>query len=79
VSYMCQRQSSSPILPERGRRLPPCAATVYGCGVGKTLLMQAVFEPCGSHAEGCTQARAAAAADHDDITACGSRSDMPWS
>src|ERR1700739_4552104 len=43
VSYMCQRQSSSPILPSAAP-MPPCAATVW-LRVGKTLLMQAVFNP----------------------------------
>ena len=43
VSYMCQRQSSSPILP-RLAEMPPWAATVCE-RVGKTLVMQAVFSP----------------------------------
>ena len=43
VSYMCQRQSSGPILPSEAA-MPPCAATVCE-RVGKTLVMQAVFRP----------------------------------
>src|SRR4029450_13174582 len=43
VSYMCQRQSSSPMLPSAAA-MPPCAATVCE-RVGKTLVMQAVFRP----------------------------------
>ena len=43
VSYMCQRQSSSPILPSEAA-MPPCAATVCE-RVGKTFVMQAVFSP----------------------------------
>ena len=43
VSYMCQRQSSSPILPSAAA-MPPCAATVCE-RVGNTLVMQAVFRP----------------------------------
>ncbi len=43
VSYMCQRQSSSPILPSAAP-IPPCAATVW-LRVGNTLLMQAVLSP----------------------------------
>src|SRR5436189_3467038 len=43
VSYMCQRQSSSPMLPSDAD-IPPCAATVCE-RVGKTLVMQAVFSP----------------------------------
>ena len=47
VSYMCQRQSSSPILPSAAE-MPPCAATVW-LRVGKTLVMQAVFRPLAAH------------------------------
>src|ERR1043165_720872 len=43
VSYMCQRQSSSPMLPSEAA-MPPCAATVCE-RVGKTLVMQAVLRP----------------------------------
>src|ERR1700710_2369033 len=43
VSYMCQRQSSSPMLPSAAA-MPPCAATVCE-RVGKTLVIQAVFSP----------------------------------
>src|SRR5580704_5423037 len=43
VSYMCQRQSSSPIFPSAAP-MPPCAATVW-LRVGKTLEMQAVLSP----------------------------------
>src|SRR5690606_41017210 len=38
VSYMCQRQSSSPMLPSAAE-IPPCAATVWE-RVGNTLVMQ---------------------------------------
>ena len=41
VSYMCQRQSSGPMLPSAAE-MPPCAATVW-LRVGKTLVMQAVL------------------------------------
>src|SRR6185503_6574941 len=40
VSYMCQRQSSSPMLPSAAL-MPPCAATVW-LRVGNTLVMHAV-------------------------------------
>ena len=43
VSYMCQRQSSSPMLPSAAL-MPPCAATVW-LRVGNTLVMHAVFRP----------------------------------
>src|SRR3954467_2906553 len=43
VSYMCQRQLSSPILP-REAATPPCAATVW-LRVGNTFVMHAVFNP----------------------------------
>ena len=43
MSYMCQRQSSGPMLPSAAE-MPPCAATVW-LRVGKTLVMQAVFSP----------------------------------
>ena len=43
VSYMCQRQSSSPILPSAAA-MPPCADTVCE-RVGNTLVMQAVRKP----------------------------------
>ena len=43
VSYMCQRQSSSPMLPSAAP-MPPWAATVW-LRVGNTLVMQAVFSP----------------------------------
>ncbi len=43
VSYMCQRQSSSPMLPSAAL-MPPCAATVW-LRVGNTLVMQAVDSP----------------------------------
>src|SRR5438132_4814822 len=43
VSYICQRQSSSLILPSAAA-IPPCAETVW-LRVGNTLLMQAVFRP----------------------------------
>ena len=45
VSYMCQRQSSSPMLPSAAA-MPPCAATVW-LRVGNTLVMQAVLRPLG--------------------------------
>ena len=65
VSYMCQRQSSSPMLPSAAP-MPPCAATVW-LRVGNTLVMQAVLRPGGAHAEGGAQARAAGADDDDVI------------
>src|SRR5690606_16822283 len=43
VSYICQRQSSGPMLPSAAE-MPPCAATVCE-RVGNTLVMQAVFRP----------------------------------
>jgi hypothetical protein len=43
VSYMCQCQSSSMMLPSAAA-MPPCAAVVCE-RVGKTLLMHAVFKP----------------------------------
>ena len=43
VSYMCQRQSSSPMLPSEAAT-PPCAATVCE-RVGNTLVMHAVRRP----------------------------------
>ena len=43
VSYMCQRQSSSPMLASAAE-MPPCAATVCE-RVGKTLVSAAVFRP----------------------------------
>ncbi len=43
VSYMCQRQSSGPMLPSAAL-MPPCAATVW-LRVGKTLVMHAVDSP----------------------------------
>ena len=46
VSYMCQRQSSWPMLP-RLAEMPPWAATVCE-RVGKTLEMQAVFRPAAA-------------------------------
>jgi hypothetical protein len=64
VSYMCQRQLSSPMLPSEAA-MPPCAATVCE-RVGKTLVMQAVFRPASAHAERGAQARAAGA-DDDDV------------
>ena len=64
VSYMCQRQSSGPMLPSAAL-MPPCAATVW-LRVGNTLVMQAVLRPLLGHAERGAQARAAGA-DHDDV------------
>src|ERR1700754_5147574 len=61
VSYMCQRQSSSPMLPSDAE-MPPWAATVWE-RVGKTLVMQAVFSP--AWAQPSAQAGAAGAHDHD--------------
>ena len=46
VSYMCQRQSSSPMLPSAAA-MPPCAATVCE-RVGNTLVMQAVRRPASA-------------------------------
>ena len=64
VSYMCQRQSSSPILPSAAE-MPPCAATVW-LRVGNTLVMQAVLRPCAAHSSVARKARAAGA-DDDDV------------
>ena len=46
VSYMCQRQSSWPMLPSEAE-IPPCAATVCE-RVGKTLEIQAVRRPAAA-------------------------------
>src|SRR5271165_6940256 len=46
VSYMCQRQSSSPMLPSAAE-MPPCAATVW-LRVGNTLVTQAVERPASA-------------------------------
>ena len=64
MSYMCQRQSSGPMLPSAAE-MPPCAATVCE-RVGNTLEMQAVRRPA---CEQPTVARkaGAAGADDDDI------------
>jgi len=43
---MCQRQSSSDILP-KAAFIPPCAATVWDL-VGKSFEMQAVFSPAST-------------------------------
>ncbi len=43
MSYMCQRQSSSDMLP-RAALIPPWAATVWE-RVGNSLVMQAVLKP----------------------------------
>ena len=64
VSYMCQRQSSSPMLPSAAP-MPPWAATVW-LRVGKTLVMQAVLRPGRAHAEGGAQP-GAAGADHHHV------------
>ena len=64
VSYMCQRQSSGPMLPSEAE-MPPCAATVW-LRVGNTLVMQAVLQALVGHAEGGAQA-GAAGADHDHV------------
>ena len=61
VSYMCQRQSSGPMLPSAAA-MPPCAATVCE-RVGNTLVMQAVCRPACDAAERGAQARAAGADD----------------
>ncbi len=47
VSYMCQRQSSAPMLPSAAAT-PPWAATVCE-RVGNTLVMQAVRRPASAH------------------------------
>src|SRR5215207_6965549 len=57
VSYMCQRQSSGPMLPSAAE-MPPCAATVCE-RVGNTLVTQAVRRPA------CAKPGAAGADDHD--------------
>ena len=67
VSYMCQRQSSAPMLPSAAL-MPPCAATVW-LRVGNTLLKQAVDRPLLGEAERGAQARAAGA-DDDHVVAC---------
>ena len=64
VSYMCQRQSSSPMLPSAAA-MPPCAATVCE-RVGNTLVMQAVRKPGLAAADHGAQP-GAAGADHDDV------------
>jgi hypothetical protein len=64
VSYMCQRQSSWPMLPSEAE-MPPCAATVCE-RVGNTLEMQAVFRPACGAAERGAETRAAGA-DDDDV------------
>ncbi len=64
VSYMCQRQSSSPMLPSAAQ-MPPCAATVW-LRVGKSLVMQAVERPALGEPERGAQSRAAGA-DDDDV------------
>jgi hypothetical protein len=64
VSYMCQRQSSSPMLPSAAL-MPPCAATVW-LRVGKTLVIAGRLEAGLGQPEGCPQA-GAARADHDDV------------
>ena len=46
VSYMCQRQSSGPMLPSAAL-IPPWAATVW-LRVGKTLVIHAVESPCSA-------------------------------
>ena len=46
VSYMCQRQSSWPMLPSAAA-MPPCAATVCE-RVGNTLVTQAVLRPASA-------------------------------
>ena len=63
VSYMCQRQSSWPMLPSAAE-MPPCAATVCE-RVGNTLVMHAVRRPACGAADRGAQARAAGADDHD--------------
>ena len=46
VSYMCQRQSSSPMLPSAAP-IPPWAATVW-LRVGNTFVTQAVRSPAAT-------------------------------
>ena len=46
VSYICQRQSSSPMLP-RAADMPPWAATVW-LRVGNTLVRHAVDSPASA-------------------------------
>ena len=64
MSYMCQRQSSGPMLPSEAE-MPPCAATVCE-RVGNTLEMQAVLQARLGAADAGAQARAARA-DDDDV------------
>src|ERR1700753_1721320 len=66
VSYMCQRQSSSPMLPSDAA-MPPCAATVCERG-GNTLVMQAVQRPGSPAAAHRAQARAAGADHHHVVS-----------
>ena len=61
MSYMCQRQSSGPMLPSAAE-MPPCAATVW-LRVGKTLVTQAVLRPASAQTDRRAQARAARADD----------------
>ena len=65
VSYMCQRQSSSPMLPSAAE-MPPCAATVW-LRVGNTLVMQAVGEARLGEPERGAQPGAAGAHDDDVV------------
>src|ERR1044071_7866523 len=64
VSYICQRQSSGPMLPSAAE-MPPCAATVW-LRVGNTLVMQAVLKPLLARPEVGARARPAGA-DHDHV------------
>src|ERR671920_2258182 len=68
VSYMCQRQSSSPMLPSAAL-MPPCAAlrrhrvAAGGEHLGDARGLQAFFR----HAEGGPQAGSAGAHDDDVV------------
>src|SRR5262249_568555 len=63
---MCQRQSSSPILPSAAA-MPPCAATVCE-RVGNTLVMHAVRRPASLHPT-TPQNTKPASTNHDDVVA----------
>ena len=71
VSYMCQRQSSAPMLPSAAAT-PPWAATVCE-RVGNTLVMQAVLQAGLGASERGAQARAAGADDDHIVGVVGQR------
>ena len=71
VSYMCQRQSSGPMLPSAAA-MPPWAATVCE-RVGNTLVMQAVFRPASAQPSVARRPDAAGADDDDVVGVVGDR------